>query len=472
MLCCVCRKNRAVKMHEREADGKTVREYYCSACFARLFPEISFEPKSKRDEGGADDARGEKKERRCPFCGTGAREYYKTKLLGCPECYRYLFEEIKESVFAMQGDEPHRGKCPAGTSAETPSAPTRNGNTGTPEYLQKTVTSTRIRLARNVRGYYFPHLLSDENAREIVGLVRRALKKLDNFREYDIGRISRDDAELLVEKHLISPALAGKKSGAAFVCFDENALRDDEISVMANEEDHLREQYIVKGYDLYKAYDRLSGIDDALSAELPFAFDEKLGYLTACPSNLGTGLRASVMMFLPGLSKDGVIREILPNLRKNGLTVRGFFGEGSGAEGYSYQVSNERTLGLSEEDVLSHMEEVALSLTELEIRHRERMKKEGGAKLKDRCLRAYGTLLNCAVLPWEEYSEKILDVRLGIARDYFETTDSVSLVNFLYNMRPLSFRRGNRVTGGEEECNIRRAEIVGKVLPELVVRAL
>lgn len=204
-------------------------------------------------------------------------------------------------------------------------------NTGTPEYLQKTVTSTRIRLARNVRGYYFPHLLSDENAREIVGLVRRALKKLDNFREYDIGRISRDDAELLVEKHLISPALAGKKGGAAFVCFDENALRDDEISVMANEEDHLREQYIVKGYDLYKAYDRLSGIDDALSAELPFAFDEKLGYLTACPSNLGTGLRASVMMFLPGLSKDGVIREILPNLRKNGLTVRGFFGEGSGS---------------------------------------------------------------------------------------------------------------------------------------------
>lgn len=143
MLCCVCRKNRAVKMHEREADGKTVREYYCSACFARLFPEISFEPKSKRDEGGADDARGEKKERRCPFCGTGAREYYKTKLLGCPECYRYLFEEIKESVFAMQGDEPHRGKNPAGTSAETPSVPTRNGNfAGYGEAEQLTIFGT------------------------------------------------------------------------------------------------------------------------------------------------------------------------------------------------------------------------------------------------------------------------------------------------------------------------------------------
>ena len=341
---------------------------------------------------------------------------------------------------------------------------------GTPDYLQKTVTSTRIRLARNLRGYCFPHLLTDRDAEEIVASVRGALKKLDTFREYDIGSISREEAELLVEKHLISPALAGKKTGAAFVYFDENAAKEDEISVMVNEEDHLREQYIVKGYDLYKAYDRLSGIDDALSAELPFAFNETLGYLTACPSNLGTGLRASVMMFLPGLCVGGVIRGILPNLKKNGLTVRGFFGEGSSAEGYSYQVSNERTLGISEADVLSHMEEVALSLTELEIRHRDRMKKEGGARLKDRCLRAYGTLLKCAVLPWEEYLQKINDVRLGVALDYFQTRDPVAFVNFLYNMRPLSFRKGNRVTGGEDECNVRRAEIVGKFLPELVVR--
>lgn len=340
----------------------------------------------------------------------------------------------------------------------------------TPEYLQKTVSSTRIRLARNVRGYPFPHLLSEEKAREIVSSVRRALKKLDAFKEYDICSIGADEAELLVEKHLISPALAAKKTGAAFVYLDDNSSRNDEISVMVNEEDHLREQYIVKGYDLYKAYDRLCGIDDALSAEIPFAFDERLGYLTACPSNLGTGLRASVMMFLPGLAKDGVIREIVPKLQKNGLTVRGFYGEGSRAEGYSYQVSNERTLGIGEEDVLSHMEEVALSLTELEIRHRERLKKEGGAALKDRCLRAYGTLVNCAVLSDEEFSEKIVDVRLGIALDYFKTRDFGAFSDFLYNMRPLSFRKGNRVSAKKEEQDERRAEIVGKVLPKLVVR--
>lgn len=340
----------------------------------------------------------------------------------------------------------------------------------TPEYLQKTVDSTRVRLARNLRGYPFPHLLTQKQSAEIVAMVRRALKKVDVFKEYDIGKIDRDEAELLVEKHLISPALAASKGGAAFVFSDENALREDEVSVMVNEEDHLREQYIVRGYDLYKAYDRLSGIDDVISSELPFAFDHFLGYLTACPSNLGTGLRASVMMYLPGLSKYGVIRDIYPNLKKNGLTVRGFFGEGSNAEGSSYQVSNERTLGVSEGDVLSHMEEVALSLTELEIRYRDKMKKEGGVRLKDECLRAYGTLLNCAVLPWKEYAEKINGVRLGIALDYFEVKNVTEFTDFTYNMRPLSFRRGNRVEQEGEACDAKRAEIVGKILPELVRR--
>lgn len=123
MLCCVCKKNRAAKIRDREADGRTVREYYCADCYARLFSEnsLNFAPKSRRNgaenagerTGAATEERTEKKERRCPYCGTTAREYYQTKLLGCAECYRYLFDEIKESVFAMQGDEPHRGKRPA-----------------------------------------------------------------------------------------------------------------------------------------------------------------------------------------------------------------------------------------------------------------------------------------------------------------------------------------------------------------------
>ena len=160
MLCCVCKKNRAAKIRERESDGRIVREYYCADCYARLFPDFSstFAPGARKLSGAADNvfknaaagkitannaaasgaamngiaasgaaANAEKKERRCPYCGTTAREYYKSKLLGCAECYRYLFEEIKESVFAMQGDEPHRGKRPAAAEISTAEEKTRGG---------------------------------------------------------------------------------------------------------------------------------------------------------------------------------------------------------------------------------------------------------------------------------------------------------------------------------------------------------
>ncbi len=150
MLCCVCKKNRAAKIREREADGRIVREYYCADCYARLFPDFSstFAPGARKLSGAAGNAfenaaagkitannaaasgaaaNAEKKERRCPYCGTTAREYYKSKLLGCAECYRYLFEEIKESVFAMQGDEPHRGKRPAAADIPAEKEKTRGG---------------------------------------------------------------------------------------------------------------------------------------------------------------------------------------------------------------------------------------------------------------------------------------------------------------------------------------------------------
>ena len=142
---------------------------------------------------------------------------------------------------------------------------------------------------------------------------------------------------------------------------------------MVNEEDHLREQYIYKGFDLYKAYEHISAIDESLGEKLDFAYDQRLGYLTACPSNLGTGMRASVMMFLPGLAKSNELKSFLPTLKAGGLTVRGVFGEGTAAEGYSYQVSNERTLGWSEQEILEQVTSCAKSLCGLEIRARLEM---------------------------------------------------------------------------------------------------
>ena len=145
------------------------------------------------------------------------------------------------------------------------------------------------------------------------------------------------------------------------------------VSIMINEEDHVREQYFLKGFELRKVYERISGIDDIISESIPFAFDPEFGYLTACPTNLGTGLRASVMMFLPALTRCDLIRKTLPTLTRLGLTVRGQYGEGSGAEGEMYQISNEVTLGRSEEEILSEVEDAVRTITEFELREREKM---------------------------------------------------------------------------------------------------
>lgn len=332
-------------------------------------------------------------------------------------------------------------------------------------FVETTVISTRIRLARNLAGYPFPAKLSVAQAKEIISSVAAALSRLDEFTEYDIGAMSEEQATLLKEKYIISAELIKKKElSAAFVSSDK------EISVMVNEEDHLREQYILKGFDLYKAYERLGGIDDGLEKSLDFSFDERLGYLTACPSNVGTGMRASVMMFLPGLARYKKLKALLPSLKKNGLTVRGGFGEGTLADGYTYQISNERTLGVSETDVLSHMNEVTLNMAELEIRARERMLEEDELNYRDVCLRAYGALCNCAVLPVKELSEKLVKVRLGVALGFLKADGTDAFNDFVANMRPISFRAGNCPMANEAETDVVRAKIVGKVLPSLVRR--
>ena len=329
--------------------------------------------------------------------------------------------------------------------------------------IKTTVISTRIRLARNFAAYPFPRRMDDAQAEDIVYLVGEGLKQFDEFTKYEIDGLSGQQATLLKERYLISPALLKSKKGAAFVSDDKA------ISVMVNEEDHLREQYIYKGFDLYKAYERISGIDDGLAELYDFAFDDKLGYITACPSNLGTGMRASVMMFLPGLTQNGGLKAVLPTLKENGLTVRGTFGEGSTTEGCIYQISNERTLGVSEKDILDAVIDTTKMLCKQEGKAREEMLKKSGAELKDKCLRSFGTLTNCAILSEEELYSKLLEVRLGIALGFLQTVDSEEFENFFNDMRPTAFRISNGLErASERKCDEARAETTCTVLPELV----
>lgn len=339
-------------------------------------------------------------------------------------------------------------------------------------FICTTVSSTRIRLARNLYAYPFPARLGRAQAAEIIQSVRVELNRLAEFNEYDMDKIGTDEAMRLQEKRLISPDLLRRKEiSAAFISPDET------VSVMVNEEDHLREQYILKEFDLPHAYERIRTIDEAVARSVLFAYDEKLGYLTACPSNVGTGLRASVMMFLPGLAKYKKLDELLPSLKRHGLTVRGSYGEGSAAEGYTCQISNERTLGLSEEDVLSHMKEVTLNVAEIETRLRKRLLEEDKRNVLEGCLRAYGFLMSAAELPYKDFAPAMAKIKLGAALGLFEMKGVTvkegfaALDEFLSEMQPVTFRLKYCPSDADDaECDRLRAVTVQRTLPEIAKR--
>lgn len=296
-----------------------------------------------------------------------------------------------------------------------------------------TVISTRIRLARNLEGYPFPSHLNDvKKAKDIIRLVSSALSRLNDFRLYYMDNISEEEALSMKENHLISQNLIdNKRYSAVIVDGGEN------VSVMINEEDHLREQCITKGLDLQFAYSTMSEVDSSISNAMKFAFDEQFGYLTACPTNLGTGLRASVMLFLPALTINGLINKVIRSISRLGLTVRGIFGEGSRAEGYVYQISNEVTLGVSEEEILTQVEEVVKKVCALEAAERSALKAGHSAlSVRDECMRSYGVLTNCAKLSSEELVAFSANVKLGACLGFYDLQDVSQIDDWCVKMRP------------------------------------
>ena len=290
-----------------------------------------------------------------------------------------------------------------------------------------TVVSTRIRLARNLEGYPFPsHLKNEKQAKEIIRLVSCALARLDEFSLYYMDAIAGEQAVSLMENHLISPKLIKNKHLSAALINTEES-----VSIMINEEDHLREQCIVKGLDLRFAYETMSEIDSRIAGSMKFAYDEQFGFLTACPTNLGTGLRASVMQFLPALTINGVMPKLIRSISRLGLTVRGVYGEGSDAEGYKYQISNEVTLGVTEEEILNQVEEVVKKVCELEAAERRTLLNGPTAiEVQDECLRAYGILTNCAKISAREFIKLTAKVKLGACLGFIDIPD-VSLIDDL-----------------------------------------
>lgn len=329
----------------------------------------------------------------------------------------------------------------------------------------KTVVSTRIRLARNLEGYPFPsHLKNERQAKEIIRLVSAGLSRLDEFKLNYMDKISEAEALSLKENHLISPNLLKTKKYSAVL-----VNREENVAIMINEEDHLREQCIVNGLDLKLAYDTMSEIDSSISKSMKFAYDEQLGFLTACPTNLGTGLRASVMLFLPALTVNGLMPKIIKSISRLGLTVRGIYGEGSQAEGFVYQISNEVTLGVTEEFIISQVEEVVEKVCALEDVERQNLKKGAAAlDIKDECLRSYGILTNCAKLSTDELIKYSALVKLGACLGYIPLDDVSKIDELAVKMRPsnINASAGRELTSVERD--VYRAQYAAKFLKKYV----
>lgn len=284
-------------------------------------------------------------------------------------------------------------------------------------YIDKTAqddiaVSCRIRLARNIQGLPFPNRMTGDDRKELNDRVKAAIlnsntpfsKSLKYINMSDIPEIQRYS---MVERHIISPEFAAKTEDCGIILSD-----DESISIMIGEEDHLRIQVIDSGLDLKKAYDIAERLDTLLCDTLHFAFDKDLGYLTECPTNLGTGLRASVMLHLPALENNGEINGLIDSISKIGFTVRGMYGEGSKSLASLYQVSNQITLGISENSALINLSVITTQLIEKEIKARENLDL---IKLEDICWRALGTLQNARILSSEEMINLISSVKLGIS---------------------------------------------------------
>jgi len=326
------------------------------------------------------------------------------------------------------------------------------------------ILSSRVRLARNIKGYHFPQIMNIEESKKVVKECSSAILDSNtllskNFRLYELANMSPIDKMSMVEKHLISPALVENQEKSGVL-----VNNDSTVSIMINEEDHIRLQVIYPGLELKEAYDLASKIDDVIEEKIEYAFDQKMGYLTVCPTNIGTGMRASVMVHLPALSMTQNIQGVLNAVAQVGLTIRGIYGEGSNIEGNMFQISNQITLGLSEEEIISNLDAVTRQIIDKEKAERQRLVASNMNKLEDNVWRSLGILRNARILSSSECLNLISNVRLGVDLGIIKGIDSIVLNGLMINTQPATLMR---IEGGElspELRDVKRAQYVREKL--------
>jgi len=324
---------------------------------------------------------------------------------------------------------------------------------GAGEYSE-IVLSSRVRLARNLKEFPFPLKQTEATANAVLDRIEDATAKDKELNFYRLNNFPELERQVLVEKHLISPEHAQNPEKKGVI-----VNKDGSVSIMVNEEDHLRVQCFASGLELEKLWQLADKIDDKIEQKLDYAFDEKFGFLTCCPTNLGTGMRVSVMMHLPGLVLTKQAGRILTQLSKVGIAVRGLFGEGTEALGNLFQISNQITLGQSEEEVLFNINSVAKKLVAQEQTAREYLVQNAGLQIEDKARRAFGILTNAKVISSQEALSLISDLRLGKTLVMIDGIE-LKMINELFLLcQPAFLQILAKTEMDAQDRDVKRAEI-------------
>lgn len=324
------------------------------------------------------------------------------------------------------------------------------------------VLSTRIRLARNIKDIPFPTKYGKKDAEQIIQKMEEVLPsigyglKLIRLRDMDnITKLS------LIEKHIISPDFAVDEDDVRAILMNE----EENICIMINEEDHLRIQVLSSGLELENSLNFAIEIDEKIEKLVNYAFQEKYGFLTSCPTNVGTGLRASVMVHLPALTMTGNINKVLEVVNDFGMNIRGIYGEGSKSQGNIYQISNKQSLGISEQEIIKNLKAITEKIIEQERLARKYLGKNA-IELEDRVYRAYGIIANCRKMTSEEAKKLLSDVKLGVDLGIIKELTDLKINKLELYTKPANMQLylGKQLESYERD--IKRAEVIKNIINE------
>jgi len=320
------------------------------------------------------------------------------------------------------------------------------------------VISSRIRFARNLDKIPFPHWANKKQGKEILDTIEEAVSKIEPLKKaaiFKIADLDNIDRQFLIERHLMSYEHA-QKSNSKAVIIDEEEI----TAIMVNEEDHLRIQVMQSGFNLFEAYNIINNTDDCLARELSFAFLPDWGYLTACPTNTGTGMRGSVMLHLPALVMTRQINQVLAAIAKLSFTTRGLYGEGTQATGNFFQVSNQVSLGHSETEIIENINGLIRQIIEQENQSRHTLLTQNRAMLEDKINRSFGILKSAHIISSQETTELMSLLRLGSDLGIIKDLNRRTINELFIITQPAHLQKIENKKLSSQERDLKRAELI------------